>query len=70
MKGLDGITDWMDMSLSKLWGIVENREAWCAAVHGVTNSQRRLSDNVIVDLPDSGIGPRSPSCFAGRFFTS
>ena len=40
MKGSDGITDWMDMSLSKLWGIVENREAWCAAVHGVTNSQR------------------------------
>ena len=70
MKGSDGITDWMDMSLSKLWGIVENREAWCAAVHGVTNSQRWLSDNVMVDLPDSGIEPRSPFCFAGRFFTS
>ena len=61
MRGLDGITDSMDMSLSKLWEMVKDMEAWTAAFHGVTNSHTQLNNNDDIILCDFAFSAKSLS---------
>ena len=71
MRWLDSITDSMDMNLSKLWEIVKDREAWCAAVHGVAKSWTGLSDLTHTHIqpeegfPD-GVTGKEPNCQCRR----
>ena len=62
MRWLDAIADSMDMNLSKLQGIAKDREAWCAAVHGVTKSWTRLINRTLSDTDHTGSSQGDAAC--------